>query len=532
MLVQQQRESVLGRERCHADRIMSWVAWGLMGLALAIAPIYHTWREALVGGFALAASLQLLTLARPGSRLTRAWTAFVFMAFSALLIDQMHGMIEMHFSIFVLLAFLLFYSDWLPLVVGAAMIAVHHLSFHFLQEAGFPVWVFPHLCNIGIVFVHAAFVVFETVLLVYMALQRERSSLETGEVIAMLDALLADQIVDLRVQSDVETGSAGQFSRFIGFLRCMVKEIVQHSKEITGNGDEISHSSEAVAYASARQKQQIEHAVIAMRETQQAIADISSSNQNMAMNMSLLQDGAVGGGQVVATTIASIHKAANTVRDAALIIEELERASQSIGRIVETINEIAEQTNLLALNASIEAARAGESGRGFSVVAGEVRRLAERTSHATKEIGETITSIQNKTGDALESMRSGKEKFTNAVNTAENAGVAIQKIIEAAKSQTLMVEKIAGASTEQKAVTDRVSEIMNEIANMAERSSAESAESAKACVALKDRATELHQMLSQFRTDTEDVPTNGAGINLSRSKKGATATIAPEHLLA
>ena len=225
-------------------------------------------------------------------------------------------------------------------------------------------------------------------------------------------------------------------------------------------------------------------------------------------------------------TIDSIHEAANTVREATLIVEELERASQSIGRIVETINEIAEQTNLLALNASIEAARAGESGRGFAVVAGEVRRLAERTSQATKEIGSMIGNIQTKTGDAIQSMRVGKEKLSATVSTAEDAGVAIQQIIEAARSQTLMVEQIAGASTEQKAVTDRVSEIMNEIVAMAERSSAEASESAKACVDLKNLASEMHALLRQFRTDAEEDSFSGLASGANHTKSSTASSSA------
>ena len=197
-----QREALLRRERRHAGRIMSWEAWSLLGLSLGLAPIYHTWMQAIVVGFALAFSLQLLTLARPDARLTRIWSALVFMGFSALLIDQMQGMIEMHFSIFVLLAFLLFYSDWLPLIVAALAIAVHHLGFHFLQQAGYPVWVFPHLCNLGIVFVHAAFVVFETALLVYMALQRERSTRETGELMAHFNGRFIYRIVVLTSARD------------------------------------------------------------------------------------------------------------------------------------------------------------------------------------------------------------------------------------------------------------------------------------------------------------------------------------------
>ena len=488
-------------EQCLGDRVMACVSWSLFGLALCLAPVHQTWGLAVLVGLLLAGSLQVLVLTHRGARLTRVWSAVVFMAFAALLIQQMHGMIEMHFSIFVLLAFLLFYNDWLPLVVGAGVIAVHHLVFHLLQHAGFPVWVFPTMCSIRMVFVHAAFVVFETGLLVSMAVQQERAKLETGEVMTMLDAMLADHQVDLRVRTHIESGSAGKFGRFVAFLRELVQGIVGNAERIATSGDGITASAAAVAQASSEQKQQIEHAVVAMHEMQSAIAEISRNSQQMAANMGQLRDGAQSGGQVVSATIAAIEDAAQTVRESALMMEELERASQSIGQIVATINEIAEQTNLLALNASIEAARAGESGRGFAVVAGEVRRLAERTSKATHEIDGMITSIQGKTVETIQTMRSGKEKFSRTVETAQEAGAAMREILETAEQQSQMVEQIAGASTEQKAVTDRVSEIMQKIVSMAEQSSAGAAESAEASAGLQALAVELHRMLGQFQTD-------------------------------
>jgi methyl-accepting chemotaxis protein len=140
------------------DRIMMAVVWFLFFLSLALAPVHSTWELAIPAGLGLALASTAAAVWLPAQQVTRVLNAFIFMAFSALEIQQMHGMIEMHFGIFVLLAFLLFYRDWVPLVVGASVIAVHHLGFYFLQNAGFPVYVFPGKRGIGMVFVHAAFV--------------------------------------------------------------------------------------------------------------------------------------------------------------------------------------------------------------------------------------------------------------------------------------------------------------------------------------------------------------------------------------
>src|SRR3984957_3941322 len=178
------------------DRIMTGVAWFLFALSLALASTYGTWVLALTIGLTLALASTAAMVFLPGQSTTRLSNAFIFMAFAGLLIHQMHGMIEMHFAIFVLLAFLLFYRDWLCLVVAAAVIAVHHLGFYFLQSQGVPVYVFPHADGIGMVLVHAAFVVFETGLLIHMAIRSKREASDVEQVSALGSRIRKDGTID------------------------------------------------------------------------------------------------------------------------------------------------------------------------------------------------------------------------------------------------------------------------------------------------------------------------------------------------
>jgi len=477
---------------------MSGVLWFQLALTLCVAPLHGTWREALLCGFGIVVPTQFLLLLRTGHRATRVIAAIAFMCLSALLINQMHGMIEMHFSVFVLLAFLLFYSDWLPVAVGAAVIAIHHLAFHFLQTGGYPVWVFPHVCDLSIVIIHAAFVVFETLLLVFMAIQHEKTAVETGEVISMLQAVLTTDRIDLRVTSNLNTGSAPHFSKLIGLLRELVGQVIRHSETIVGSSERIAVSASEVSTASDLQKQEIRQAAIAMQELRSAIAEISRNSHEVAAKMMDSREQAIEGGKVVTDTIATIQDVSMATRDTASTIEELGRASQSIGKIADTINEIAGRTNLLALNASIEAARAGEHGRGFAVVAGEVRGLAERTGNATREIGEMILEIQQGSAKAAESMRIGMEKVNASVQAAEKAGDVLERIIGAAEAQNSLISMIATSTTQQAATTEQVNGNMDEIMRMVERSVTSAGRSADESGGLNGLAVELRGLLHRF----------------------------------
>ena len=194
-----------------------------------------------------------------------------------------------------------------------------------------------------------------------------------------------------------------------------------------------------------------------------------------------------------------ILEVAKSTRETAEKIQALGKSSDRIGHIVGVIDDIADQTNLLALNAAIEAARAGEQGRGFAVVADEVRKLAERTTTATKEIAEMIETIQEETRTAVVAMNSGTVKVDEGVNSAREAGEALQKIINSAQNVQDMISQIATAATEQASATVQVKANMEQIAGLVKKSTDGAQNSAQACGDLSSLASDLTDIIRGFK---------------------------------
>ena len=208
---------------------------------------------------------------------------------------------------------------------------------------------------------------------------------------------------------------------------------------------------------------------------------------------------AVEGETVIAQTVSDINQISQSVGLASQRIQELEAASHQISSIVSVIKEVADQTNLLALNAAIEAARAGEQGRGFAVVADEVRKLAERTSTSTQEISSRIDSIRTVSKDAVESMADAVNLVSTGVTRAGNASEAIQRISQASQHAVNMVEEITAAIREQSQASTTIAGSVEGIAQMAEESSVAAKNSAESARNLDEVAKEMREVVAAYR---------------------------------
>ncbi len=282
-------------------------------------------------------------------------------------------------------------------------------------------------------------------------------------------------------------------------LSSMIRQLASDSHELANAVNEITASAEQMSRGASDQSQQIDQVSSAIEEM---AANIVESSRNTAEATDASRNAfqqAADGGQIVSETIYGMQKITQTVRGSADSITRLAESVDQIGKIIGVIDEIADQTNLLALNAAIEAARAGEQGRGFAVVADEVRKLAERTGRATGEITEMIKGVQRQTGEAVHSMESGLQEVEKGRELTDRAGSSLSEIVSMSEHLGLMIQQIAQATEEQSAASEQISKNVEQIA-MVTRETAKGAEqSATAAEELNRQADSLNKMVARFR---------------------------------
>ena len=289
---------------------------------------------------------------------------------------------------------------------------------------------------------------------------------------------------------------------------------VMDAAEATASAStQISSSAEEMAAGSQEQSAQTGEVATAV---QQMTATIFEATKNATKAAELAKNSgntAVEGGNVVKQTITGIENIAKDVAEAAEKVEQLGVSSNKIGEIVQVINDIADQTNLLALNAAIEAARAGEQGRGFAVVADEVRKLAERTTSATKEIAEMIKQIQTQTAQAVESMRTSRDGTMEGKELAVKSGNSLEDIIKMSDDVISEVEQVATASEEQSATVEEISKNVTGINTVAQESAVGVEQIAHASEDLNRLTENLQSLVQQFKISdkSQQYSVNGNG---------------------
>ncbi|HGE8266946.1 TPA: methyl-accepting chemotaxis protein [Aeromonas hydrophila] len=296
-----------------------------------------------------------------------------------------------------------------------------------------------------------------------------------------------------------ELGQLGAaIDRMQGALADLVSEIAGSVSQLSSAVEEVSAISEQSATGMARQQSEVSQVATAMNEMQSTVNEVA---RNTTDAMSAAKDASrtsTQGNQVVRSAISSIEEVSVKIEQAGAVVQQLEQDSNNISMVLDVIRGIAEQTNLLALNAAIEAARAGEQGRGFAVVADEVRSLAQRTQNSTAEISKMIEVLQERTAEAGSAMQLSRQQMQESVGLAREAGSSIDTINGAVTQITDMNTLIATATEEQNAVTEELNRSIVNIHNAADENALGAQQTAQACVELSKLANTLHHMTQRF----------------------------------
>ncbi|CAA0319182.1 putative methyl-accepting chemotaxis protein [Alteromonas alvinellae] len=467
-------------------------------IAVAIGVFTGELLPAFIFGVPIAALPLILSLQNPYSAISRHAMAIGVQLLTALHIHQSFGLIEVHFEIFVLLAFLSYFRDWKVVATGTAVVAVHHISFFFLQSGGAPLMIFEegHV-TFPILLMHAAFALSEGGVLMYMAKQSNQEGAGAAELRLAIETM---QKNDGKLDLSVDLNLGNKIVRPFAELIDQVKSLIELASNLT---DEVVKGCGKMELAANNMFE-------ISRNTDQEIAMVSASSEEIAQTMqlsteqtTLASDKASAAQNASQSTRDSISQSSktidslrNTLNAAAQTNSALNEQCSHISDAMRSITAVAEQTNLLALNAAIESARAGEHGRGFAVVADEVRTLAIRSKESADQITSITEQLVAQTASSVEQMQTCIQLVDEAVISSESATSAMSEIMQQIREASESMTEIATSAVEQETAS---ASIAQSTARLSEFTSEELA----TAESLADEVEVLSQISQRMRSAIE-----------------------------
>jgi len=346
----------------------------------------------------------------------------------------------------------------------------------------------------GIVALLAAFVIIVNIMV-------RRFMTPLNEVVDSVRAACDGEIghkVEIRTEDEIGT-LAGSYNQMLDLIVYLVRQTHESSRRLAQSSSEILAATEQQASGSAEQAASIAETTATMEELASTYRQIAENADQVVTMAEASLGSAESGQQAVLNTLSAMEEIKTRTQTSANKILALGERSQQIGQVLAIINSIADQTKILALNAAIEAARAGEAGKGFSVVAIEIRKLAESVVDSTREISSIMTEIQSSANDLVLSTEQELRQVQSGVELAHTTGGSLDQILDLVEQTTVAAKEISAATQQQKSATDQVVRAMREVAAVAQQTAAGSRQVASSAEALSDMARESSQVGSAFQ---------------------------------
>ncbi|EAR11082.1 methyl-accepting chemotaxis protein [Reinekea blandensis] len=400
--------------------------------SLLLGAIFDEAVSAFVIGLLLIAGPLIVQRISPYSALSAGVMAFSYMSLVTLQVHLTHGLIEIHFGYFTMLAILYAYQRISTILVAAAAAAVYHIGFSVLQSSGAAVFLYPEgsqlVAAVGIpmfIVVHAAYVVVEAIVLILMAYLTRPITQTAQTIIQSNDAMLADDgVIDLSVPIDDHGNELVQrYAMLLTSVRKVVSQVALSSQELRTTLNTMGETYRRVGDMVSHQKGQTEAMSSSLDTVAHGIETLNGYFDFLKQTSTDLNDNKTASLSATSNSLRSSEQSQQLVDQTSQSLARVDKDTESISGMVASIQGIAEQTNLLALNAAIEAARAGEQGRGFAVVADEVRNLATRAHQATEDIDGIVRQLAGGATEAVQIM----QKTVDEIEQARSHGVLAQQ---------------------------------------------------------------------------------------------------------
>ena len=434
--------------------------------SLALAFVYGTFMEAILIGLpAMLVPLWMMNSA-PNATLTKHTSALAAMIFACLHIHQMNGLIEIHFEIFILLALLIMFNDWKLYISAVALIAVHHVSFYFMQINGLEIYVFDEdRLAFSTVIIHAVYAVVEAVIAGYIAKILYEDG-QVGKELARVTALLTanKNSLDLKVRVDAHGNQVlDGFNQLLSILDNVVSGVKQQADEFLENSNNLVSAKVELEASTHHRQEETENIASSVEEMVATVGSIAQDTTELSDQMKEATVSTQTASQYIEDINAKNADLTSALNKTSDEIIALANSSDVITKVLSEITSIADQTNLLALNAAIEAARAGEQGRGFAVVADEVRALANRTKESTDKISETLTKLVSSSKSSTQSMEQCINAIATVISVADEARKEVSNASQLVSLSNDIAHSVAAAVEEQSITTSEIAKSTDKV---------------------------------------------------------------------